>query len=57
MGDEPTPRLGPVFRQNADLNSDFEEFFGTWSPAEADAFDAAFSAMRRVDPDDRAPDG
>jgi hypothetical protein len=29
-------------------NSDFEEFFGTWSRAEADAFDTALAAMRRI---------
>ena len=33
-------------------NSDFEEFFGTWSGAEADAFDAALAEMRQVDPAD-----
>ena len=33
-------------------NSDFEEFCGTWSSAEADAFDAALAAMRQVDPAD-----
>jgi len=35
-------------------NSDFEEFCGTWSPAEADAFDAALAEMRHVDPADWA---
>jgi hypothetical protein len=33
-------------------NSDFEEFCGTWSSAEADAFDAALIEMRQVDPAD-----
>ncbi len=33
-------------------NSDFEEFCGAWSSAEADAFDAALAEMRRVDPAD-----
>ena len=33
-------------------NSDFEEFCGTWSSAEADAFDAALVEMRQVDPAD-----
>ena len=33
-------------------NSDFEEFFGTWSGAEADAFDAALAGMRQIDPAD-----
>jgi hypothetical protein len=31
-------------------NSDFEEFCGTWSSAEAEAFDAALVEMRQVDP-------
>jgi hypothetical protein len=31
-------------------NSDFEEFSGTWSSVEADAFDAAIAGMRQVDP-------
>lgn len=30
-------------------NSDFEDLCGTWSSAEADAFDAALAEMRRVD--------
>lgn len=33
-------------------NSDFEEFFGSWSSADADAFDAALREMRQVDPAD-----
>jgi hypothetical protein len=33
-------------------NSDFEEFSGTWSNAEADAFDAALATMRQIDPAD-----
>jgi hypothetical protein len=33
-------------------NFDFEEFCGTWSSAEADAFDAALAGMRHVDPAD-----
>ena len=33
-------------------NSDFEEFYGTWTSAEADAFDAALAEMRQVDPTD-----
>ena len=33
-------------------NSDFEEFFGAWSSAEADAFDAVLAGMRQVDPAD-----
>ena len=28
-------------------NSDFDEFFGTWSNAEADAFDAALAERRQ----------
>jgi hypothetical protein len=33
-------------------NPDFEEFCGTWSSEEADAFDAALAEMRQVDPAD-----
>ena len=33
-------------------NSDFEDFCGTWSAAEADAFDAALCVSRQVDPAD-----
>jgi len=33
-------------------NSDFGEFSGTWSSAEADAFGAALVGMRQVDPAD-----
>ena len=33
-------------------NSDFEEFCGTWSSAEADAFDTALVEMRQTDPAD-----
>ena len=36
-------------------NSDFDEFFGTWSKAEADEFDAALAEMRKVDPADWEP--
>jgi hypothetical protein len=32
------------------MNSDFEEFHGTWSSVEADAFDAVLAEMRPVDP-------
>ena len=38
-------------------NSDFEEFRGTWSPAEADEFDAVLAEMRQVDPADWEPAG
>ena len=33
-------------------NSDFDEFYGKWSKAEADAFDAALVEMRQIDPAD-----
>ena len=29
-------------------NSDFDDFIGTWSDAEADAFDAVLAEMRRI---------
>jgi hypothetical protein len=36
------------------VNSDFEEFCGTWSSAEAEAFDAALAQIRQVDAADWA---
>ncbi|MFN0166011.1 MAG: hypothetical protein ACKV22_06235 [Bryobacteraceae bacterium] len=36
-------------------NSDFDEFLGTWSREEADAFDALLGEMRQVDPADWDP--
>ena len=33
-------------------NSDFDEFFGVWSPEEADRFDAALRQTRQIDPAD-----
>jgi hypothetical protein len=33
-------------------NADFDEFCGTWSSTEADAFDAALAGMRQLDPAD-----
>ena len=33
-------------------NSDFDEFCGTWSNGEANAFDTALAGMRQVDPAD-----
>ena len=37
------------------INHDFDEFIGTWSDAEADAFNAALAEMRKVDPADWEP--
>jgi hypothetical protein len=31
-------------------NTDFDEFCGTWSKAEADRFDRALRQMRQIDP-------
>ena len=36
-------------------NSDFDDFIGTWSDAEADAFNVALAEMRKVDPADWEP--
>lgn len=33
-------------------NSDFDEFFGTWSASETEKFDARLRQMRQVDPAD-----
>jgi len=32
------------------VNSDFEEFFGTWPSQEADSFEETVRKMRQVDP-------
>ena len=37
------------------INTDLDEFFGTWSDAEADEFDAALAEMRKIDPADWEP--
>jgi hypothetical protein len=34
-------------------NSDFDEFLGAWTEAEAEAFDSALQRMRQVEPYDR----
>jgi hypothetical protein len=47
-----TIRLLEASLRKPSKNSDFEEFSGTWTSAEADAFDAALAAMRQVDPAD-----
>ncbi|MDP8982498.1 MAG: hypothetical protein M3O35_18110 [Acidobacteriota bacterium] len=47
-----TIRLLEAQLRQPSQNSDFEEFSGTWSSAEADAFDAALAEMRKVDPAD-----
>lgn len=36
-------------------NGDFEEFSGSWTREDSDAFDAALAEMRRIDPADWAP--
>jgi hypothetical protein len=33
------------------VHHDLDRFFGTWSTAEADAFDAAVREQRQIDPD------
>jgi len=47
-----TLRLLEAHLRKPARNSDFEEFCGVWSRAEADAFDAALVGMRQVDPAD-----
>lgn len=39
----------------AKRNTDFDEFAGLWTAAEAAEFDAALDQMRRVDPEDWKP--
>ena len=36
-------------------NTNFDEFAGAWTTAEAAEFDAALEQMRRIDPDDWRP--
>jgi hypothetical protein len=43
-----TLRLLQVSLRKPARNSDFDDFIGTWSDAEADAFDAALAEMRRI---------
>jgi hypothetical protein len=50
-----TLRLLQASLRKPAVNSDFDEFFGTWSDAEADEFDAALAEMRQVDPADWEP--
>lgn len=45
-------RLLEAAIQKPQLNTDFDEFCGTWAAAEAEEFDAALSAIRRIDPAD-----
>jgi hypothetical protein len=47
-----TLRLLQASLRKPTINTDFDEFIGTWSDAEADAFDAALAEMRKVDPID-----
>ena len=49
-----TLRLLEASLRRPAVNTDFEEFFGTWPADEADAFDAALRAMRQIDPADWA---
>ena len=47
-----TLRLLETHLRKPSMNSDFEEFNGTWPDGDADAFDAALAGMRQVDPAD-----
>ena len=49
-----TQRLLEASLRKPTKNSDFEEFCGAWSSAEADSFDAVLGEMRQVDPSDWA---
>lgn len=50
-----TLRLLEASLRKPSRNSDFDDFIGTWSDAEADAFNAALAEMRQVDPADWEP--
>jgi hypothetical protein len=47
-----TLRLLQASLRKPTRNSDFDEFIGKWSDAEADEFNAALAEMRKVDPID-----
>jgi hypothetical protein len=47
-----TIRLLEASLRKPATNSDFDEFCGTWSQAEADRFDMALRQMRQIDPAD-----
>jgi hypothetical protein len=47
-----TLRLLQASLRKPAINSDFDEFIGKWSDAEADEFNAALAEMRKVDPID-----
>jgi hypothetical protein len=47
-----TIRLLEASLQKSAKNTDFDEFCGTWSKADADQFDTALRQMRQVDPGD-----
>ena len=48
-----TLRLLEASLRKPSKNLDFEEFYGTWGTADADALDGALSQMRQVDSVDR----
>lgn len=50
-----TLRLLEAALKKPAVNRDFDEFSGSWSRAEAHAFDKALAAIRRVDPIDWEP--
>jgi hypothetical protein len=47
-----TLRLLEASLHRPKVNSDFDEFLGTWSSSDADAFDETLRSMRRVEPSD-----
>ena len=50
-----TLRLLQASLRKPAINSDFDDFIGTWSDAEADEFNAALAEIRKVDPADWEP--
>ena len=50
-----TLRLLEASLRKPTINTDFDDFIGTWSDAEANAFNAALTEMRKVDPVDWEP--
>jgi len=51
-----TLRLLESSLHKSSVNTDFEEFFGSWPASDADALDASLRSMRQIDPADWTPE-
>lgn len=48
---QPTEAAGPKAAANRDLHHDLDALAGTWSEADAEAFEAGVAGSARVDPE------